>query len=219
MTVGGGQPPKVERIPVEFPTAKADIENQIVSGFMRDVGSQPSAKNWYGEASQNPERGLDFDVKRGDGSIWELELTELVPVPFHELDDKAPLHTYMALDFVDFVLDRVAKKAVHYGHNTTARRILLLYVTDSRFAVMRDIADVVMQGLLSASHSFDYIYFYRPVSKDEGDVIDLYPPPSGWTPSASRESLAQRQVWVMNNANPTFVAKSYKPGPKPSNPS
>lgn len=168
----------IERVPVGFPDSKVEIEEFIVRSFERDVKADPSASAWYGTIERNEENDLDFDVTSQKGVI-KLELTEIVPIPHGRISPESQV-SYSPYDLAHHIFEHILKKARHYASAKPLRKILLVYFTDWRFRPSEMVLDLVRYWVADIAHGFEFIYIYRLVSNDEGEVRLVYPVERSW---------------------------------------
>src|SRR4051812_36338883 len=70
---------EVERVILEFPDSKEDIELYVAKRFVAAVSAQLPDEGWTGAVHKLPENGFDCEViSETDGATVDLELVEVV---------------------------------------------------------------------------------------------------------------------------------------------
>jgi len=169
---------KAEFQPISFPKDKAEREQFIVKFFtqvLRRSGKYPD--ELIGDPIQNLESDYDFTLKTVSGTEY-LELMEVAPLEgVGGSYQKAP-GSYNHGELADFIYEKLIAKSTKYHARALPPIHLLLYTTDFRFVVTKNVLFLVGYLCQQTKHSFKTIIYFVPYDATHGEAKKLYPLPS-----------------------------------------
>ena len=173
-----------------FPTAKEEIEDLVVRGFLR---AGESLLPFHVESYvPNKQDDFDFDLVTSKGRR-SVELAEIAFLSKSGGSYETVPSSYKPYDFAQEILALIHKKSVHYGGRPPAGLHLLLYITHWAFIPSMSTLALLQYWASQKPHGFEGIHWYAPITKDEGIAFPISPvqPPSGFSPEALRNSVVQ----------------------------
>ena len=166
---------KTEFQPIRFPKDKAKLEQFIVKFFtqvLRRSGQYPD--DLIGDPIQNPESDYDFTLKTVSGTEY-LELMEVAPLEGVGGSYQNAPGSYNHGELADFIYDKLMAKSTKYHARPLPPIHLLLYTTDFRFVVTKNVRFLVGYLCQQTKHSFKTIIYFVPQDATQGDAKRLYP--------------------------------------------
>ena len=178
-----------EFLQIEFPRTKEQIEQFIVSSFVRNSGSLPLK---IGSYTQNSQNDFDFSAETNEGRKF-LELMEIAPLEnLRGSYEKAP-SSYRPYDFAEYIFAKINGKSEKYRGAASSNICLLMYITDWSFTLSQTVVALLQYWSAHQAHSFQYIFCYSPHDAESGVASLLYPTPidfwKGFDPNSYRENI------------------------------
>lgn len=160
----------------EVPETKDEIENWVLDRALSASSSRGSVLyQLMGAPVRNLENDFDFTLPTARGEEY-LDLMEAVDLRRRAGYQNVPT-SYNIAQMADAVFDKVMEKGRKYG--TPARAIhLLLYSTDSRFFLRREVLDVIAFHASRYEHCFATIKYVYPDSNGTSLIDEVFPRPA-----------------------------------------
>jgi len=172
--LNGGQ---AEFVQLSWPKTKGDIEDFIVRGFLNTANKQGILHASIESLKRNALDDFDFTVTTASGPGY-IELMEIAPLEhFGTTYSQAPA-SYKPYDFAHYILDKILGKSIRYSSDT--QMMLLLYVTDWHFKLDLNTLKLLKYWTAHSRHCFKSIYYYHPVSEENGIAHIVFPTPDNW---------------------------------------
>ncbi len=169
---------------IDFPEAKEEIEKFIADHYVEAAQGQ-GVNICLG--SLNKTDDLDFECIL-DGITGYLELTEVALLEKSGYDKAKS--TYNIYEFSKSVASKIKTKANKYKGSTNRPIVLLLYITDWKFAPSRQVIDLLEFCLRYGVHGLTKIDWYCPLVGGRGSLYTIYPSTrenwSGFSPGKLR---------------------------------
>ncbi len=159
----------------DFPREKEEIEMLFAQKYVdrvKEVGIEVSIDK------QNETNDLDFNVTLSGRQAY-LELTEIAPLGVGGF--KAAGESYEILSFAVSIAEQIEAKSMQCAAATEKQKLLLLYTTDWRFAVVPNALEHLQFLMHSGNHGFLRIDIIEIRADGSADLRFIYP--------------AERQSW------------------------
>lgn len=163
---------KSSRVRIEHSAKKDEIEKYYCERFINAM--RKNGTNILG-FKQNEEDDFDFTLTMPGGKV-SLDLAEVTInqpkiSPYKKKDSEI-----FYKDYIDSVINIVKKKSKRKRYQESKTPIyLLFYCTHWRFTPADAAIVVIQYDLLQLKHTFENIFFYCPLDREEGYVRVLYP--------------------------------------------
>jgi hypothetical protein len=185
--------PKVDFLPVEFPTTKPEIEALVVRSFLASAPEGLLTAPLI-DVLPNDENDLDF-VDAGAATPTYIELMEIAPLENVGGSYTSASSSYKPYDFAESLLAKILKKSARYRVGPKTRLVLLTYVTDWRFILSQTVVALLQYWTLVRAHAFSEIYTFKPTSASDGFSNRIFPTPRafwrGFNPDAFRDTVTK----------------------------
>lgn len=160
---------------VEWPRTKAAIETAVLDGALTSARAKGmDLFDLVRPPIQNPEDDFDFTLYTRAGEQY-LDLMEVAPLrAVGGSHSKAP-RAYVVGELADRVWEEISRKSTGYGSAPRTTIHLLLYPTDWRFLIGREVIDLLSFWSVGREHCFTSIVFYASSNATSGDLARIYP--------------------------------------------
>ena len=161
---------------IPFPEDKAERERVIArlftgafSGYVA-TQSEPSLAP-FGEAVQNSENDLDFNVQTAAGEKL-MELVEFAPLDVHGPKFETAPKELHPRQKAPLAFDQIKRKSDHQGGPA---RFLVVYTTEHGFWIDPITVERVRRMLLNDPPDFERVYYVSPHDLEHKSVSETYP--------------------------------------------
>lgn len=154
---------------LHLPSTKDDIEEAIVSGFLKTkIGS------FISEVVKNKLDDFDFTITTSKGTA-QLELMEIAPLELYKCSYHDAPNTYDSHKMAINVVNKIWRKSEKYPPTLADELFLLLYVTDFKFNFSEMTIDLIRYFLGAMDLKFNAIFMFKFVDDHEGLAQWIYP--------------------------------------------
>jgi hypothetical protein len=183
-----------------FPPQKEEIEALIIRGFVRAAESLLPFR--VHACTPNKQDDFDFDLATSAGPK-SVDLAEVAFLNNQEPSYKTAPASYRPYDFAQSILDLILRKSAHYGQHPATGLHLLLYITHWAFIPSESTLCLLRFWTFKRAHGFEGVYWYAPITAEEGIPFLIYPTPSEqwgtFDPERFRSSVVDNfdpRAWV-----------------------
>jgi len=182
---------------VKFPETKEEIEEFIVKPLIRS-GRKSGFFNFKskGDPIRNETDDFDFTLPTEDGHKY-LELMEVAPLEHIRGSYKKAPNSYNEFDFATYIYQKLLDKSKRYKTSTEFGIILLIYVTDWKFVLSKNVIALLQYWTMKEEHCFEGIFYFSFLSPREGIVYVVYPADKALFKDFNENQYRNNQVFLL----------------------
>lgn len=163
---------KQEFVPIAYGKSKEEIEEFFLNAAMRYGLGQ--SLGIVGAPSRNEEHDFDYTIQTGRG-VEYVDLMEFAPLgKAGGSYDRVP-ETTDAGPFARLVWEEIIGKAKKYGAKPNHAVHLLMYTTDFRLHLFREVEDLIAFWAHRSPTVFTSIFYIEPLDQTLARLSTLYP--------------------------------------------
>jgi hypothetical protein len=102
---------------------------------------------------------------------------EIAPLEHLRVTYQTASPSYKPYDFAKHIFAQMMEKSDRYQASSKGGLLLLLYVTDWHFILSETVIALPQFWAAHATHSFESVFCYSPVTRDSGIPQLIYPTP------------------------------------------